>query len=96
MKFGKVSIITVVLGIILGLLLGRLTENKMEQEYYRRIWDKCMADTGHQSLCDNYILELQKAEWWEQPSVGFTWPPQAAKPVVPVTPTPTPNYDGNA
>lgn len=54
-------------------------------EYYRAMYDVCVAQMGDKELCLRSVAGYAEKGWYEEPSEGWDWP----------LPTPTPRNPAN-
>ena len=52
-----------------------VSDRQAEREYYRALYDTCVAQTGYQDLCLRSITNFrQEYRWYEKESPGWEWP----------------------
>lgn len=46
----------------------------LEAQYYRGLYDVCLAQTRLPEMCLNSVSEFKARDWYEQESQGWDWP----------------------
>lgn len=59
-------------------------------EYYRAMYDVCVAQMGDRELCRRSVAGYVEKGWYEAPSEGWDWPLDTARDAPLPTPTPRP------
>lgn len=54
-----------------------------EEEYYRAMFDVCVAQMGDRALCLRSVAGYRERGWYEEPSAGWRWPPAVVSPAIP-------------
>jgi hypothetical protein len=62
------------------------------EEYYRAMYDVCVAQTGLPELCLDSVAGYVEKHWYEDPSIGWQWPLPGSAPAP--TPAPRPSSQG--
>lgn len=76
---GALTIVTVgVIGVAAFAFANSAPAGDPEAEYYRGVYDVCIAQTQQTEACRDVTATFRQRGWFEKPSPGWAWPLPAA------------------
>lgn len=67
-------IITLSISFVSYLRIESHQQKRLEEQYYRGIYDVCIKATHQQDMCLNSIPKFKLHKWYENDSPGWKWP----------------------
>lgn len=79
-----IPLLSCLIGALVPVLMATLLyarQPDVEAEYWRGVYDVCLAQTRQPVICLNSVAGFRaRGGWYEQPSPGYAWPLPPAGP----------------